>query len=108
MRGAQSYTKRAEALTLMSIERGADIVVDYLVRQRVPYMFGVCGHGIIGLLDAAYDRKDEISTITTHDERIAGFMADAFYRVAHKPVATYTSCGPGSLNLAMAVASAFQ
>ncbi len=92
----------------MSVERGADIVVDYLVKQRVPYLFGVCGHGIIGLLDAAYDRKDQISTITTHDERIAGFMADAFYRVAHKPVATYTSCGPGSLNLAMAVAAAFQ
>jgi len=55
----------------MSVERGADIVVDYLVKQRVPYLFGVCGHGIIGLLDAAYDRKDQISTITTHDERIA-------------------------------------
>jgi acetolactate synthase I/II/III large subunit len=92
----------------LSDRRGAQIVVDYLVQQRVPYLFGVCGHGIIGLLDAAFERKDEISTITTHDERVAGFMADAFYRVAHKPVATYTSCGPGSLNLAMAVASAFQ
>ncbi len=92
----------------MSDQRGSQIVIDYLIKQRVPYLFGVCGHGIIGLLDAAYERRDEISTITTHDERIAGFMADAYYRVARKPVATYTSCGPGSLNLAMAVASAFQ
>lgn len=92
----------------MSVQRGAHIVLDHLIKQGVPYLFGVCGHGIIGLLDAAYDRRDEITTITTHDERIAGFMADAYFRVAHKPVATYTSCGPGSLNLAMAVASAFQ
>ena len=87
---------------------GAEIIVDYLVRQKVPYLFGVCGHGILGFLDAAYDRQDEISTITTRDERVAGLMADAYYRVAGQPVATYTSCGPGSVNLVMSVASAFQ
>ncbi|MDX6342770.1 MAG: hypothetical protein QOH87_2908, partial [Trebonia sp.] len=26
--------------------RGADVIVDYLVKQRVPYLVGVCGHGI--------------------------------------------------------------
>lgn len=88
--------------------KGAEIIIDYLVQQRMPYLFGVCGHGILGLLDAAYDRRDEITTITTHDERVAGFMADAYFRVSRRPVATYTSCGPGSLNLAVSVASAFQ
>jgi acetolactate synthase-1/2/3 large subunit len=86
--------------------RGADVIVDYLVQQRVPYLVGVCGHGILGLLDAAYDRQDEIKTISTHDERIAGFIADAYYRVAGKPIATYTSCGPGSVNILMAIAGA--
>lgn len=33
-------------------------------------------------------------------------MADAYFRVAHKPVATLTSCGPGSCNLVMAAACA--
>jgi len=87
--------------------KGAEIIVEYLVKERVPYLFGVSGHGILGLLDAAFDRSDRITTITTHDEQVAGFMADAFYRVAHRPVATYTSCGPGSANLTMAIASAF-
>jgi acetolactate synthase-1/2/3 large subunit len=91
----------------MQTFKGAEIILEYLLKEQVPYLFGVCGHGIIGLLDAAYDRRDRIKTITTHDEQVAGFMADAFYRVAHRPVATYTSCGPGSLNLAMPVASAF-
>ncbi len=86
--------------------RGADVIVDYLVQQRVPYLVGVCGHGILGLLDAAYDRRGDIETISTHDERIAGFIADAYYRVAGHPIATYTSCGPGSVNIVMAVAGA--
>jgi acetolactate synthase-1/2/3 large subunit len=33
-------------------------------------------------------------------------MADAYYRVTHQPVATFTSCGPGSANLPVAAASA--
>lgn len=91
----------------MPTYKGAEILVEYLVRERVPYAFGVCGHGILGFLDALYDRRDSIRTITTHDEQAAGFMADAYFRVAHRPAITYTSCGPGSLNLAMAVANAF-
>jgi acetolactate synthase I/II/III large subunit len=86
--------------------RGADVIVDYLIQQRVPYLVGVCGHGILGLLDGAYDRQGEITTISTHDERVAGFIADAYYRVAGRPIATYTSCGPGSVNIMMAVAGA--
>jgi acetolactate synthase I/II/III large subunit len=87
---------------------GAEIILEYLIRQKVPYLFGVCGHGVLGFLDAAYDRQDEITTVTTHDESVAGFMADAYYRVTGEPVATYTSCGPGSVNLVLALASAFQ
>ncbi len=88
--------------------RGGEIIVDYLIERNIPYMFGVCGHGVLGLLDAAYERRDQLVTITTHDESVAGFMADAYFRVSGKPVATYTSCGPGSVNLAIALASAFQ
>ena len=91
----------------MTTYKGAEILVLYLVREKVGYAFGVCGHGILGFLDALYDRREAIRTIATHDEQVAGFMADAYYRVAHQPAITYSSCGPGSLNLAMAVANAF-
>lgn len=90
----------------MSSRKGAEIIVDYLVREGVPYAFGMCGHGDIGLLDALYDRQDEITTISVHHESVAGFMADAFFRVRHVPVATFTSCGPGSANLPVALGSA--
>lgn len=87
--------------------KGAEYIADFLVQQKVPYVFGVCGHGILGLLDGLFDRKGEIQTISVHHESAAGFMAEAYFRITQKPAATYTSCGPGSTNLIVAVAAAF-
>jgi acetolactate synthase I/II/III large subunit len=86
--------------------RGADVLVDHLVRAKVPYVFGLCGHGNLGLLDALHERRAEVRTVSVHHESAAGFMADAYFRVSHQPVATFTSSGPGSANLPVAVASA--
>ena len=87
--------------------KGADYIAEFLVQQKIPYIFGVCGHGILGLLDSLFDRQDEIKTISVHHEATAGFMAEAYFRITQKPVATYTSCGPGSANLILAIAAAF-
>ncbi|HEV2300312.1 MAG TPA: thiamine pyrophosphate-binding protein [Stellaceae bacterium] len=86
---------------------GGQVIVDYLVREKVPYAFGLCGHGNIGFIDALYERKSDIATISVHHESVAGFMADVFYRVSGKPIATFTSCGPGSANLPIALGNAF-
>ena len=76
--------------------KGAELIVDFLVRKQVPYAFGLCGHGILGFLDAAYDRRTELKVVSVHHEAAAGFMADAYFRISHEPAATFTSCGPGS------------
>src|SRR5215213_5921080 len=94
-------------MTSHNMLNGGQVIVDYLVREKVPYVFGLCGHGNIGLLDALYERAADIKTISTHHETVAGFMADVYYRVAGKPVATFTSCGPGSANLPIALGNAF-
>jgi len=86
--------------------KGAEIIAEYLARERVPYVVGLCGHGNLGLLDALYDRRDEICTLSVHHESAAGFIADAYYRVRHEPLATFTSVGPGSANLPVALGSA--
>jgi acetolactate synthase I/II/III large subunit len=86
---------------------GAQVIVDYLIREKVPYAFGLCGHGNIQFIDALYERRDDIKTISVHHETVAGFMADVYYRVSGQPVATFTSCGPGSVNLPIALANAF-
>ena len=89
------------------MRNGGEIIVEYLVREKVPYIFGICGHGNVGLLDALYDRTDAIKTISTRHEQTAGHMADAYFRVAHRPAATLTSCGPGSCNIPITLACAF-
>jgi acetolactate synthase-1/2/3 large subunit len=86
---------------------GGQVIVDYLIREKVPYAFGLCGHGNIQFIDALYERSSDIKTISVHHESVCGFMADAYYRVSGKPVATFTSCGPGSTNLPIALATAY-
>lgn len=96
-----------QSVRVKPTSKGAAYIADFLVQQKVPYVFGVCGHGILGLLDGLFDRREEIKAISVHHESAAGFMAEAYFRITQKPAATYTSCGPGSTNLIVAVAAAF-
>lgn len=86
---------------------GAQVIVDYIIREGAPYAFGLCGHGNIQFIDALYERSHDIKTISVHHESVCGFMADVYYRVSGQPVATFTSCGPGSANLPISLANAF-
>ena len=86
---------------------GGQVIVDYLIREKVPYAFGLCGHGNIQFIDALHERQSDIKTISVHHESVCGFMADAYYRVSGQPVATFTSCGPGSMNMPIALATAY-
>ena len=90
----------------MPMMKGGELIAQYLVQEKVPYIFGICGHGNVGLLDALYDVKDQLRLISPRHEQCAGHMADAYFRVKHKPVATLTSTGPGSANMVMSLATA--
>ena len=94
-------------MTSGNLLNGGQMIIDYLIRENVPYIFGLCGHGNIGVIDAMYERADDIKTISVHHESVSGFMADVFYRVSGQPTATFTSCGPGSANLPIALGNAF-
>src|SRR5918996_2429205 len=106
--GNQMTTRTAAAAKAESATRsykGAEIIVEYLIKEKVPYLFGLWGHGNVGFLDAAAAASGRLKTISTHHEQSAGYMADAYYKIAHQPVATFTSCGPGSCNLVIALAN---
>lgn len=91
----------------MSTRTGGEIVADALIAERVPYVLGIPGHGDMGVFDAFKDRTDRIETIQVRHEQSAGHIADAYYRVKGEPLATITSIGPGSANMAMALATAY-
>src|SRR6516162_2895181 len=86
--------------------KGAELIADYLIANDIPYVFGVCGHGNVGMLDVLHAARDRITLVSPRHEQVAAHMADAYFRVKHKPVATLTSCGPGSCNIIMPLACA--
>src|SRR5450756_1430494 len=86
--------------------KGATLISEFLVREKIPYVFGISGHGNIGLLDGLYQVRDRVKLVSPRHEQVAGHMADGYFRVKHQPVATLTSTGPGSANLIMALAVA--
>ena len=86
--------------------KGADLITEYLVRNGIPYVFGICGHGNVGMLDSLHAARDRIKLVSPRHEQVAAHMADAYFRVRHEPVATLTSCGPGSCNIVMPLACA--
>ncbi len=90
----------------MALMKGGELIIEFLKKEKIPYIFGICGHGNVGLLDALYEAQDDITLVSPRHEQVAGHMADAYFRVKHEPVATLTSCGPGSANLVMALALA--
>ncbi|MBM3534251.1 MAG: thiamine pyrophosphate-binding protein [Alphaproteobacteria bacterium] len=90
----------------MTRKKGAEYIVEMLIREKIDHVFGICGHGNVGLLDELYKARDQIRLVSPRHEQTAGHMADAFFRVKHRAAATLTSCGPGSANLVMALAVA--
>jgi acetolactate synthase I/II/III large subunit len=90
----------------MSRMKGAEVITEYLIKQKIPYVFGICGHGNVGLLDTLYSAREQIKLVSPRHEQVAAHMADAYFRVRHEPVATLTSCGPGSCNIIMPLALA--
>ena len=87
--------------------RGTDIIAEYLVKEKVPYILGYAGHGAIGLLDGIHKHQDKIRHIAPRIEGGAGFMADVYFRLTGEPLAVYASTGPGPMNLMISVANAF-
>ncbi len=87
-------------------KKGGELIAEFLVKEKIPYVFGICGHGNVGLLDPLYEVRDKVRLVSPRHEQTAAHMADGYFRVKHRPVATLTSTGPGSANLIMALAVA--
>jgi acetolactate synthase-1/2/3 large subunit len=86
---------------------GSEIVVEMLVREGMPYVIGIPGHGTLGLVDALRRRQDRIQVIMPRHEQAAVHMADGYYRVKGQPLAVYTSIGAGASNTAIGLATAY-
>lgn len=79
-------------------------LTEYLERLGVEVVFGLCGHTVIGLLDAL--GKSRIRFISTRHEQTAAHAADGYARATGKPGVLMTHLGPGLTNAATGVANA--
>lgn len=86
---------------------GGEVIAEYLIRQDVPYAIGIPGHGCLALADAFIGREDKIKVLQVRQEMSAVHMADGYYRVTGKPLAVFTSIGPGAINTAIGAATAY-
>ena len=87
----------------------SDVIVDYLIGQGIEYIIGIPGHGCLPFFDAIRTRaaRSEIRYIQVKQEMSAVHMADGYYRASGKPLAVFTSIGPGALNTAIGLGTAF-
>jgi len=86
---------------------GAQILVEYLVRQGVPYAVGIPGHGCWNLTDVLLDHVDQVRTIQVMHEQSAVHVADGYYRATGRPLLAFTSIGPGQTNTVIGMATAY-
>jgi acetolactate synthase-1/2/3 large subunit len=83
---------------------GGQIVVKCLEAAGVEYVFGLCGHTVIGMMDPMVDSPMEF--ISFRHEQMAAHAADGYFRVTHRPGVLMTHLGPGITNATTGVANA--
>ncbi len=86
---------------------GGEIVRERLLAEGVPFLVGIPGHGIIAMLDAFRASNTRIKVLQVRHEQSAVHLADGYYRVSGKPLAVFTSIGPGALNTAIGLGASF-
>jgi acetolactate synthase-1/2/3 large subunit len=80
------------------------LLTEYLEKLGVEVIFGLCGHTVVGLLDAI--GKSNIRYITARHEQVAAHMADGYARATGKPGVLLTHLGPGLFNAVTGIANA--
>ena len=86
---------------------GSEIIVEYLIKEEVPYVAGIPGHGNLAIMDALYKNNDKIKFIQVKQEMSGVHLAETYYRVSGVPLAIITSIGPGAANTIIGASSAY-
>jgi acetolactate synthase I/II/III large subunit len=80
------------------------LLTEYLEKLGVEVIFGLCGHTVVGFLDAL--SKSKIRYISARHEQVAAHMAEGYARATGKPGVVLTHLGPGLTNAITGIANA--
>ena len=84
--------------------KGAEILVQSLMKEGVQVAFGIPGGANLPTFDALYDSP--IKMVLTRHEQGASHMADGFARATGKVGVCLATSGPGATNLVTGIATA--
>lgn len=79
--------------------KGADAVMECLIKHDVDLMFGYPGGAIMPVYDSLYNFEDRIRHILTRHEQGAIHAAQGYARVTRKTGVCIATSGPGATNL---------
>ncbi len=85
--------------------KGAQILIESLIREKVDIIFGYPGGANLPIYDALYDAP--LKHVLVRHEQGAAHMADGFARATGKVGVCLATSGPGATNLVTGIATAF-
>ncbi len=83
----------------------SELIVKFMERLGIEYIFGMPGAHILPVYDSLYDST--IKTVLAKHEQGASFMAGGYARASGKIGACITTAGPGATNLVTGIANAY-
>ena len=90
----------------MAMRKGADVVIETLLKEGVDVAFGIPGGANMEIYDALY-RINKIKHILARHEQGAGHMAEGYAKASGKVGVAIATSGPGATNLITAIADAY-
>ena len=87
---------------------GGHVLVEGLVAHEVNTAFAVPGESYLEVLDALYEKSDQIRLIGCRQEGGAAYMAEAYGRLTGQPGICFVTRGPGATNASIGVHTAAQ
>ena len=85
----------------------AQALVRQLRMEGVDTVFGLPGFQVMEAFDALYEVQDDIRLVHTRHEQATTFMADGYAKVTGRPGVALVVPGPGALNAAAGLGTAY-
>jgi acetolactate synthase-1/2/3 large subunit len=83
----------------------SELIIKYLERLGIKYVFGIPGAHILPLYDAIYN--SQIKSVLSKHEQGAAFMAGGYARISGDVGVCIATAGPGATNLVTGLANAY-
>jgi acetolactate synthase-1/2/3 large subunit len=84
------------------------LLVECLVDQGVPHVFGVPGESYLAVLDGFHAYRDRIGFVINRQEGGAAFMAEAHGKLTGRPGVCFVTRGPGATTASIGLHTAYQ